>query len=199
MHLFLLTEEAAVSHLPFHNHFQKGWSNHWKALQWQLFYLPSYHYPKRTWSSWSYLKSLHLQDRVNSFPKPGQSLLLHSDYSNSASMKWLKSISVVNVGSWQEMLEGVDCIPAKVQVWGWAWGAASPTPEAPAVFRNTKQNKISRDFLVFWVMKAVPASSYRVKGVRNRLLPSMDALSQAEGLYVATMLLLNFSSLEGRI
>jgi len=48
-------------------------------------------------------------------------------------------------------------------------------------------------------MKAVPASSYRVKGVRNRLLPSMDALSQAEGLYVATMLLLNFSSLEGRI
>lgn len=50
--------------------------------------------------------------------KKSQSLFLHSDYSNSASRKWLKSISVVNSRSWHKILKGIDtAIKAKVLIW----------------------------------------------------------------------------------
>lgn len=71
---------------------------------------------------------------------------------------------------------------------------APPVPEAPEVLNNTKQRrgyKIPREFQASQKVKDVPSSSYRV--ARNQLLFSMDVQSQAEGLYVVSLHLVNLS------
>lgn len=126
-------------------------------------------------------------------------MFLHSDYSNCASRKWLKSISVVNSRSWHKILKGTDMDRHchKGQNSHMKNGdVAPPVPEAPEVLNNTKQRrgyKIPREFQASQKVKDVPSSSYRVQGARNQLLFSMDVQSQAEGLYVVSLHLVNLS------
>lgn len=120
--------------------------------------------------------------------------MLQSDSSNSASMKWLKSISLVNSRSWQKILKGVDCHTSQsADIRAGMECCPSYTRGTSSLEKYKTKKRLQNIQRFLDVLQHKRCSGFTLLSSGTDCCPPWTHF-QVEGLYVAAMLLLNFFS-----